>query len=105
MDSASYKVILAPSAIRDLAEIVRFIALDDRVAAERFGNALIDQTKKLANFPELGRPVLDAEDLGAREIVFRAYRVIYRVDKARKLVEVARFWHAARGRPQLGEYE
>jgi len=52
-----YKVILSPRAIQDLEEIVRYIAFDNPVRAESFGRELINKTKMLANFPELGRVV------------------------------------------------
>ena len=56
----------------------------------------------LAQFPELGRIVPEFGDTHIREIVVRSYRVIYRVDHARHSVEVARFWHGARGMPDMG---
>jgi len=42
--------------------------------------------------PELGQP-------DVREILFQSYRIVYRV--ARKEVQVLRFWHAARGTPEI----
>jgi len=44
--------------------------------------------------PEFDIPTL-------REIIVRAYRIVYRVDHESKLIEVARVWHAARGTPGL----
>ena len=95
-----YRVILSPLAVRDLAEIITFIAADKPVAAEKFGRALVEKTRLLATFSELGRFV--PEDSGARELVHRSYRIIYRVDHPRRRVEVSRFWHGARGTPQIG---
>jgi plasmid stabilization system protein ParE len=40
-------------------------------------------------------------DTFIREIIVRSYRVVYRLDDARLLVEVIRFWHAARGTPEI----
>ena len=37
------------------------------------------------------------EDQLIREIIVRAYRVVYRVSHDKHLVEVIRFWHAGRG--------
>lgn len=100
MDQGSYRVIFAPRAIQDLEDAVTFIAANDAKAAERLGNALIDQAKILTTFPDLGRSVPGFPD-GYREIVFRSYRIIYRVDRRRKMIELARFWHAARGTPEV----
>ncbi|HEV2827315.1 MAG TPA: type II toxin-antitoxin system RelE/ParE family toxin [Pyrinomonadaceae bacterium] len=41
------------------------------------------------------------EDPFIREIIVRSYRVVYRLDNVRHLVEVIRFWHAARGTPEI----
>jgi plasmid stabilization system protein ParE len=49
-----WKVIFAPQAIEQLEQIVRYIAQDDPIAADRFGNYLVDRAELLADFPELG---------------------------------------------------
>ncbi len=36
-----------------------------------------------------------------RELIFKSYRIVYRVDHENQSVEVARYWHAARGTPEL----
>ena len=95
-----YEVILSPLAVQDLAEIITFIATDNPPTAERFARALVQKTRLLITFPELGRMV---PELGpaekARELFHRAYRIIYRVDHARRRVEIARFWHGHAARP------
>jgi plasmid stabilization system protein ParE len=50
---------------------------------------------------ELGRLVPELADPLIREIIVRSYRVVYRLDDSRHLVEVIRFWHAARGTPEI----
>jgi addiction module RelE/StbE family toxin len=97
-----YQVALSPSARRDLSEIVRYISLDSPERALAFGRLLVDSVKRLAEHPELGRVVPELGNETIREIIVRPYRVIYRVDHADCRVDVARFWHAARGNPQLG---
>ena len=94
------KVILSPRAIQDLSEVVRYISLDDPDAARRFGNALIDASLSLQSFPERGRFVPEFADGVTREIVYRSYRIVYRINSQDKVVWVSRFWHAARGTPQ-----
>lgn len=97
-----YQVALAPSARRDLRDIVRYISLDSPERAVQFGQFLVSCTKRLAEFPEIGRVVPEFGDPFVREIVVRSYRVIYRVDHADCRVDVARFWHGARGTPEIG---
>jgi plasmid stabilization system protein ParE len=36
-----------------------------------------------------------------RKIIYRPYRIVYRLDVERQLVEIARVWHAARGAPSV----
>jgi toxin ParE1/3/4 len=97
-----YKVILSPRAIQDLEEIVRYIAFDNPVRAESFGQELITKAKMLANFPEMGRLVPELKGSGARELIHRSYRIVYRVNHESRAVEVSRFWHGAQGAPELG---
>jgi addiction module RelE/StbE family toxin len=96
-----YQVALSPSARRDLQDIVRYISLDSPQHAVIFGQFLVSSTKRLADFPELGRVVPEFDDPSLREIVVRSYRVIYRVDHCDCRVDVARFWHGARGTPEV----
>jgi toxin ParE1/3/4 len=96
-----YQVALSPSARADLRDIVRYISLDSPDHALRFGQFLVSHTKSLAEFPELGRVVPEFGDTLTREIIVRSYRIVYRVNHSERLVEVVRFWHAARGTPQL----
>lgn len=98
-----YQVALSPSARRDLRDIVRYISLDSPERAVRFGQFLVSSVKRLADFPEMGREVPEFGNPSLREIVVRSYRVIYRVDHGGCRVDVARFWHGARGTPEVGE--
>ena len=95
-----YQVILSPRAIQDLEEIVRYIAFDNPERAESFGRELIEKTKQLKTFPELGRTVPEFGLADVRELIHRSYRIVYRVNHGRNVVEVARFWHGARGTPE-----
>jgi toxin ParE1/3/4 len=96
-----YQVVLSDSSRKDLQDIVRYISFDDSGSALRFGRFLIHHTKSLAQFPERGRVVPEFSDESIREIIVRNYRVVYRVDYKRRLIEVIRFWHAGRGIPEI----
>jgi len=96
-----YSVALSPSGRRDLRDIVRYISLDSPERALTFGNFLVTQLRRLADYPELGRVVPEFDDPSIREIVVRNYRVIYRLDHGRQRVDIARFWHGARGNPEI----
>lgn len=96
-----FKAFLSHEALKDLEGIVAFIAVHDPAAAERLGHQLLDAAFSLATFPERGRVVPEFKRPAIREIVFRSYRVIYRVNAAEAAVEIIRLWHAARGFPQI----
>jgi len=57
-----YKVIAAPSARLDLRDIVRYISQDAPERAILFGQFLINKTRILGKFPELGRKVPEFSD-------------------------------------------
>ena len=96
-----FKVIWAPSARLDLKEIVSYIAEDNPEIAQRFGLSLIDATKSLASFPGRGRVVPELGSPQIREVIFKPYRIIYRVKENERVMEVVRVWHAARGDPEF----
>ncbi len=97
----AYKLIWSPASRDDLRDIVTFISRDSLQRAETFAFRLIAETDELQNFPEIGRVVPEYRILTIREVFVRSYRIVYRVDHERNLVEIARVWHAARGTPEL----
>ena len=96
-----YQVTLSPSARRDLHDIVRYISFDSPDRAIAFGQFLVSNTKRLADFPQSGRVVPEFENSLIREIVVRSYRVVYRINEENQRIDVVRFWHAARGNPEF----
>jgi len=96
-----YQVTLSPSARRDLRDIVRYISFDSPDRAIAFGQFLVSNTKRLADFPQLGRVVPEFENSLIREIVVRSYRVVYRINEENQRIGAVRFWHAARGNPEF----
>ena len=96
-----YQVKLSRSAQSDIEDIVRFISIDDPDQALRFGRLLIQHTKGLGQFPLRGRIVPEFDDDSIRELLVRAYRIVYRLNHNGRSVEIIRFWHAARDVPRL----
>jgi toxin ParE1/3/4 len=94
-------VILTDFAIEDLRDIVLYVALDDSERARAFGNLLLDRALAVGDFPEMGRMVPEFRDAGLRELVQGSYRIIYRIKLDPKVVFILRFWHTARGFPEL----
>jgi plasmid stabilization system protein ParE len=95
------KVIWSDEAIADLAAAVRYIAADRPNVAEKFGLIIFDQTRKLADFPLIGRILPEENDAAVREIIHDPYRIIYEVSADGQTVDILRVWHGARGRPEV----
>ena len=99
-----WKIIISPSAKADLAGIVRFVAQHNSDAAARLGYELITRAENIANFPEIGRVVPEFKQLNLREVIWRPYRIIYRLKREENHVDIVRFWHGARGVPHIPDY-
>ena len=98
-----WPVILTPQSQDDLREIVSYIARDSPDRARRFGNTLIDKALFIGTFPEMGQIVLEVGDPSVREIVHGSYRIIYELVRDPNAAFVLRFWHGARGTPDINE--
>ena len=94
----AYRLIWSPAARDDLHDIIVFIARDNPHRAMSFGYELISETDRLQTYPESGRVVPEYQNSILREIIFRPYRIVYRVNHMEKVCEIARVWHSARGR-------
>ena len=75
------KVIWSPFAIDCVSDIASYIALDKPKAARQWIDDVFDRVKNLEKFPQIGRIVPDAKRKEIREILFKNYRIIYRIDK------------------------
>jgi plasmid stabilization system protein ParE len=91
--------ILSPAALEDLDSIWQFIAEDNLDAAERVVAELESACSRLAVNPNMGHVREDLADSSFRFWPVRSYLVVYR--PATKPLQVVRFWHGARGVPNL----
>ena len=98
-----WPVILTPQSQEDLREIVTYIARDSPGRARTFGNILIDKALAITAFPEMGQVVPEVGDPSVREIIHGSYRIIYELVHDPNAVFVLRFWHGARGTPEIDE--
>ncbi|MDD2272162.1 MAG: type II toxin-antitoxin system RelE/ParE family toxin [Desulfuromonadaceae bacterium] len=65
----------------NLVDIEEFIARDSVERAVRFVDALIDQTEAiLADNPRSGRAVPEIGNPDIRELIYRGYRIVYRLN-------------------------
>jgi len=95
-----YRIVWRPIAETDLDSIVDYIAEDNPIRAEQFGQALRSKVLPLAQHPKLGhagRPGLPAF---LRELVaHRNYIIFYRVLDESRTVEILRVKHTAQQVP------
>lgn len=97
----AYKLIWSPLSRDDLREIVRFISHDSSQRAQAFALRLMAHADVLQEHPESGHVVPEYRLPHIRQIIYRPYRIVYRVDHRRKMVEISRVWHSARGTPDI----
>lgn len=79
----------------NLQAIFDYIAKDSKIFATRFVKSLIASTKKLETMPGCGRTIPELEEQGLREIIFRNYRIPYRINKNDD-IEILAVIHGAR---------
>lgn len=97
----AFTLIWSPKARRDLWDLLDYIAESNRQAAADFGSSVLHAVQRAGEFPESGRVVPEFGDPTLREITRRPCRIVYRVKKNDKEVEIVRIWHAARGCPEI----
>ena len=96
-------VILTTQAQEDLREIVAFIARRNEARGRSFGDELTKKAADLGAHPQMGRVVPKQSDPGVREVIHGSYRIVYEVLDNPSRIFVLRFWHGARGTPQIVE--
>jgi len=83
-------------ASRNLQDIYEYISRDSVIYAARFVKSLIKATKRLEDMPYSGRIVPEFEIENLREVIYRNYRVVYRMVGKNKDVEILAVVHGAR---------
>jgi plasmid stabilization system protein ParE len=74
------KVIWSPAALIDADLIAEFIARDSTDRAALFVIRLIEATDRLQEFPLSGRNIIEIDDPKCREIIYGAYRIMYKIE-------------------------
>ena len=86
-------------ALEDMATIRDYIAEDSTENAYRFTERLFDAAAQLTDFPERGRYVPEAEHDDVRELLYKDYRIIYRVKPEQ--VDILTVLHGSRDLKRL----
>lgn len=88
------RVVWSAQALRDLENIRDYIAQDSPTYARSFVGRLLQTTRHLPQFPLSGRAMPEANDPDIREVIYRSYRLVYRV--RRDTVEIVMVTHGSR---------
>lgn len=97
----AFRVIWTESASDDLRQIVQFIAHENRDAAAKLAERILQHVEAASALPWANRTVPEKGDSSIREAILRPYRIIYLVEERRESVHILRIWHAARGIPEI----
>ncbi len=86
---------LSESAVLDLEELVGYF---ERKHAPEVGVRLVEEilnkVETLKSFPDLGRKVPEFDRKDLRELIHRAYRIVYRREEF--VVRIIRIWRSER---------
>lgn len=74
------RIVWAPLAIERVRDIAAYTATHNPEGARQWAEDLFEAVGHLSQFPELGRMVPELGRHELREMVWREYRVIYRLD-------------------------
>lgn len=80
------EVVWAESALREVDAIGSYIAADSIEAANLFVEGLLSSVERLQQHPLSGQII--SENPGFRHVVFKGYRVIYRIVEEVEIVAV-----------------
>jgi len=94
-----FRLLFTQKALKDLAEIIGYIAEDDPQAAERFGNSLLDHVQLLTRFPRMGAAI--RKRARARKLSHSPILVYYRIRDDKRLIEILHLRHASRKPPKV----
>ena len=92
-----FQVLIADSALADLQGIVEFVAQDDRDAAIRLGDKLVDCALSLCTLPE--RFPFHDKSRGIRKLSISPFLIFYLCDEKATIVTILHVWHGARRSP------
>jgi plasmid stabilization system protein ParE len=82
------KVELLDAFVEQLNEQVDYIARDKPSAARKFKNDVLNHVKKLGSNPFIHRRSVYFEDEHYRDMVFKGYKVVLKIDKGKDTIYV-----------------
>lgn len=81
-------------ATEDLNQIYNFISQDSIYYAIKTTEEILEKAENLKRLPYIGRKIMGSNDENIREIIYKSYRIIYKIDS--NVILILRVWHSAR---------
>ena len=82
----------------DLIQIYNYIHKDSIYYAIKTINKITELVDNLRFFPYIGRVIPEYNDQEKRELIYKSYRIMYKVEYDK--IVIHRIWHSARKLPQ-----
>lgn len=80
------KVKWSPEAVEDIESIIQYIARDSQFYAHATVSKILDFSRSLANFPQMGRIVPECNNRLIREKLVYSYRLVYLIERESILI-------------------
>ena len=81
-----YQVTWSPEAVEDLESIAEYIERDSSYYAQSVVSQVLETSRKIKEFPLIGRVVPEIGDEDIRERFVYSYRLVYKIQQQRILV-------------------
>lgn len=81
-------------AIEDLNQIYNFISQDSVYYAIKMTEEILKKAENLKRLPYIGRKIMGINNENIREVIYKSYRIIYKIDS--NTILILRVWHSAR---------
>ena len=94
-----YEIVWTDGAGADLDAIRDHIATSSPETSQKVGDALVEHVEILKSFPSIGPSYPPGSNANRRQILYKKYRIFYRVLEERQRVEILGIWHGSRREP------
>jgi addiction module RelE/StbE family toxin len=81
-----YRVTWSPEAVEDLESIAEYIERDSLFYAQSVVSQILSVSRKIKEFPLIGRVLPEIGDENIRERFIYSYRLVYKIEKERILI-------------------
>jgi len=82
------KIVRKREFVNELKNIISFIALDSVNRAKQFKKEIDNKIDDIAYFPYKCRKSIHYDSKEVRDLIYKGYTVVYRINKEKELIEV-----------------